>query len=295
MTKTEQIRKLCKDIMSQQRSKAAHVFDFIGLRLLSLLGLFLVFRMLLPQIWGAIFLAVLGTAMLSLAVFMVHNTRLERFIERTRSEFTQKLLLERLMVMSRKDLRAWCARLAWRTGGYRVVGATEDGLIVERFRERILFTLLQRHPQSRLTPQDVLEFYHAVVRAQVSAGVLLSTAPVSEDCKPFLARLERDITLCGPERVLRLSSGMDFMPDEDTLNSELILELKARHAANKEKFQNFRKQILLPAKARRYGLCGLIILLGGILIGQTLYYAVFASACFGLALLSLIRGRRESA
>ncbi|MFZ5974445.1 MAG: hypothetical protein ACOYU3_03420 [Bacillota bacterium] len=295
MTKAEQIRSLCKDIMLQQRSRVAHIFDYVGLRLLTALVLYMIFRTMLQQVWGAVALALIGAAMVSVIAYMIQCVRLERFTEQTRKEFTQNLLLEKLIVMPRKELYAWCGRLAWRTGGYRIADQVEEGLIIERFSERILFTLCQRHPQSRLMPQDVLDFYHAVNKTDATSGVLLSTAPLDADCNPFLSHLDKDITLCGPERVLALARNLDLLPAETALEDELIRQLKEHRDKRRENFQRFKKEFLLPAKAKRYGLCGLIILLGGMLIGQTLYYAVFASACFALALLSLLRGKQKNA
>lgn len=293
MTKAAQIKSLCRDIQRQERSRAARIFDFIGLRVLSLLALFLLFRMLLPQLWGAVVLAVIGTAMVSIIAYMVQTARLDRFTEKTRKEFTDSLLLQKLIVMRHDELYAWCAQFAWRTGGFRTVERVPQGLIAERFDERILFNVCQRHPKSEATPQDVLEFYRALSDTDTSSGILLSTAPFNDDCKTFLSRLDRDISLCGPERVLSLAKHFDLLPAESTLEDELIKELKAHYENRREKFARFKKELLLPAKAKRYALCGVIILLGGLLIGQLLYYAVFASACFGLALLSLLRGGRQ--
>lgn len=295
MTKAEQIRSLCRDIMLQQRSRVAHIFDYIGLRVLTALLLYMVFRTLLHQAWGAAALALIGTAMVSLIAYMVQNARLDRFTEETRKKFTRNLLLEKLIVMPREELYAWCGRLAWRTGGYRIADQVPQGLIIERFDERILFSLCQQHPQSQLMPQDVLDFYHDVLTTNATSGVLLSTAPLNTECKPFLSRLEKDITLCGPERILSLAKNFDLLPPENALEDDLIRELQEHLTMRRESFQRFRKEFLLPAKAKRYGLCGLIILLGGVLIGQTLYYAVFASACFALALLSLLRGKQKNA
>ena len=293
MSKAAQIRSLCRDIQRQERSRAARIFDFIGLRVLSLLVMYLVFRMLLPQLWGAVVLALIGTAMVSIAAYMIQNTRLDRYTEKTSREFTDNLLLQKLIVMPREELYAWCSQLAWRTGGYRTVKEVAQGLIVERFGEHILFGICRRHPKSQLTPQDALEFYHTLGDTGTASGVLLSTAPLSDDCKAFLSRLDRDIALCGPERLLSLARRYGLLPADDTLEDELISELRAHYEARRANFSRFKKELLLPAKAKRYALCGLIILLGGLLIGQLLYYAVFASACFGLALLSLFRGGRQ--
>ena len=215
MTKAAQIRNLCRDIQRQERSRAARIFDFIGLRVLSLLVLYLVFRMLLPQLWGAVVLALIGTAMVSIAAYMIQNTRLDRYTEKTSREFTDNLLLQKLIVMPREELYAWCSQLAWRTGGYRTVKEVAQGLIVERFSERILFGICRRHPKSQLTPQDALEFYHALGDTGTASGVLLSTAPLSDDCKAFLSRLDRDIALCGPERLLSLARRYGLLPADD--------------------------------------------------------------------------------
>lgn len=295
MTKDEQIRNLCKSIMFEQRSKLAHIFDFIGLRILAALLFYLVFRTLMHQLWGAVLLALIGTVMVSVAAHMMQSARLERFTRDTRKTFTRNILLEKLIVMPRDELYSWCARLAWRTGAYRVTGQVAQGLIVERLGERILFSLCRRHPKSQLMPQDVLDFYHALADTNTTSGVLLSTAPLNADCKSFLSRLDKDITLCGPDRLVSLAQNSELFLSESSLEDELIKALQEHLDARRNTFERFKKEFLLPAKAKRYGLCGLIILLGGVLIGQVLYYAVFSSACFGLALLSLFHGRQRSA
>ncbi len=161
MTKAAQIRNLCRDIQRQERSRAARIFDFIGLRVLSLLVLYLVFRMLLPQLWGAVVLALIGTAMVSIAAYMIHRHALDR-IPKRQQEFMDNLLLQKLIVMPREELYAWCSQLAWRIADTDRCRRGRRALSSSASANASSLASAWRHPKSQLTPQDALEFYHAL-------------------------------------------------------------------------------------------------------------------------------------
>ncbi len=295
MDKQEQITQLCKTLMYQKRSRLAHAFDFIGLRLLSLLILFFVFSTLLTQFWGAVALSIIGTLMLSIVSHVRNNIRVNTFTKQTTDEITKRILLDQLILMNKEDTIKWCSRLAWRIGGYTVVRYTPNGIIVRRGSQTILFALKQRHYDNLIMPQDILDFYHAVMRLNTDAGVLLSTAPTSAECSSFLSRIDADITLCGPDRVLKLAKDSRMLTKDRDIEDIVIKELNKDIELNKKRFDNFKKQILLPAKSKRYAMCGLIILIGGLIIGQPLYYTIFSSACFGLAIFTFFSGQRKRA
>lgn len=282
-------------LLRRQRGLLPRILDGLLTFAAAALAALLLLRTLAhpPALWvGCLFFAALA----SLFRLQWQQWRLCKRAQKKRREYARDHLLERLVLMPEHEFYGLCAAVVEDLPDARILCRTRDGMVAQTGGQRVLMALLQRHPQSQVTPQDILDFHRRMQRTGVTSGVLLCTAAFAPNCQSFIQRGELPIELVRPEELLRLATALGLLPGDAELEAALLGSLQREQAQRKARQKQLPASLLRPELARRYATCGLLILGCGFLFGLQLYYTLCAWGCFALSglCLALPRLRRRA-
>ena len=283
------MRSYYKHAFYGNRGLFARAVDFIALRVVIFVLSYLWFSTLSKDtVKGAVLAAIL-TLMVTVALELCKNIRLENFIAKKRNELCREYLFEQLVVMQRDSFLTIVSDLIT-SMGYTVVKPHPFGLICSHQEGLTLVCAMQNHPDNPVEAQQVLDCYRAALRHNLSSAILISTSPFSEKARSFSKKLNGfSLRLISREKLLNLAHQAHMLPDEQQVEEALALELEQKQLTLKR----LKKEALSDKKTKAYAICGIILFIAAYVTGQMIYYPAMAGVCFTLAFISYFTGQNK--
>ncbi len=279
----KKMRRYYRQIMFGNRNTLARSLDFIALRVIVYIAFLLWFSLQTSNITLSYVLSAIATGMVSVALALYKNIRLDRFVETQRQELSRNYMLEQMVLMPRRDFVRLLGAFA-RHSGYKVEQMQPRGVLChdEDANVFMLFAM-QNHPKDAITSQQVLECYRFLRQNDIKKGLLLCTAPLSEGADSLLNKLpEQPFAIWDQNRLLCLAKELDLLPDAQEVEEGILIELESRRMRMKQ----LKKQAIGTTRVRSYVTCGLVLFFAAIITGQHLYYPIMGAICFFMAFLS---------
>ncbi len=287
----KKIRRYYRQILFGNRNPLARLLDFVALRAIVFVAFLLWFSLQTSHVALSFILSGVATGMVSVALALYKNIRLDRFAQVKRRELSRIFMLEQMVLMSRHAFIKLAASMAHK-----------DGYLVERLHPRgvlcrdenndscILFAL-QNHPSDPISAQQLLECYRYVRQNAFGKGILLCTATLSDNATTLLGKLPAQrIGIWDQYKLLSLAEALDMLPNPEDVEKGILEELEQRRMHLKQ----LKKQAFAVSRVRSYIVCGLVLFFASIVTGQHLYYPLMGAACFFMAFLSyFLDGNRQ--
>lgn len=283
----QKIRRYYRQLMFGNRNLLARSLDFIALRVIIFVAFLLWFSLQTSQVLLSVVLSAVATGMVSVALALYKNIRLDRFVEVKRRELSRIFMLEQMVLMSRRAFVKRMAAMA-EENGYRVEHLHPRGVVCrdENNRLCILFAL-QNHPSDPIGANQLLECYRYVRANTMERGILLCTAPLSDNAAALLDKLPAQrIGVWDQDTILSLAEALGMLPDPEDVERGILRELEQRRLRLKQ----LKKQAFAQSRVRAYIICGLVLFFAAIVTGQHLYYPLMGAICFFMAFLSYFTG-----
>lgn len=259
--------------LSNGRGTAARVIDFVMFRLFLVTLLFLITLYFFRSIKAAVLISIFLTAAASLALTAVNRKRIKRYIVKDLARIREKCLLEMLTFMTSGDFAAYMSRLL---DGLSDMKRWTNGFTAYLGQKKVY--VFHNHPKTRIEAADII----GVLRESDGPLVIVALSEYHEDVKTICAAAKRCVTLVPGSGVLKLAAQKDMLPDEEAAQQRAENEMKESLLT----FEMLKSSALNKAKAARYVVCGVVVLLWSLVTGFRFYYPIIAAACFVLALLS---------
>ena len=279
----KKIRRYYRQIMFGNRNTLARSLDFIALRVIVYIAFLLWFSLQTSNITLSYVLSAIATGMVSVALALYKNIRLDRFVESQRRELSRNYMLEQMVLMPRRDFVRLMAAFA-KHSGYKVEQMQPRGVLChDEDSNTIMLFAIQNHPKDAVTSQQMLECFRFLRQNDLEKGVLLCTAPLSEGAESLLSKLpEQPFAIWDQDKLLHLANDLDLLPDAKEVEEGILIELESRRMHLKQ----LKKQAIGATRVRSYITCGLILFFAAIITGQHLYYPIMGAICFFMAFLS---------
>ena len=283
------MRSYYKSAFYGNRGMFARAVDFIALRVVVFALSYLWFSTLCKDtLKGAVLAAVL-TLMVTVALELYKNIRLENFIVKKRNELCREYLFEQLVVMQRDSFLSIVSDLMV-SMGYTVLKPHPLGLLCSHREGLTLVCAMQNHPDNPVEAQQVLDCYRAACRHNLTSAILISTSPFSEKARGFSRKLNGfSLKLISRDKLLALANDAGMLPDEQQVEAALLSEMEQKQLTLKR----LKKEALSNQKSRAYLVCGVILFAAAYITGQMIYYPAMAGVCFTLAFISYFTGQNK--
>jgi hypothetical protein len=270
--------------MFRNRSALARALDFVLLRAAIFLAAYLAAYSSLRHKTAALLLALLAVLLYSVAARMINGMRLERFKEKHMKQLRQKYLEESLVLLPRKDFLSLCAAYIKDTLGMEVSQKSDGSLHAPD----TMITARQLYGNQKTGVQAILDLYQSAQKSSAKKALLLCTAPFDEEAQAIARRIPGlDIHLAGLEELVAYSKTTSFAPHDEEIRERIREEMQKRPL----RLSSLREKALSTAKARRYLLLGVLLVLLSFLTGYRVYYQIAAAVCASLAALSYTSAR----
>ncbi len=279
----KKMRRYYRQIMFGNRNALARTLDFLALRAILYIAFLLWFSLQTSNLTLSFVLSAVATGMVSVALELYKNIRLDRFVESKRTELSRHYMLEQMVLMPRRKFVHLMAELA-RQAGLQVDQMQPRGILCrDESDQSCMMFALQNHPSDTVNSQQVLECYRFLRQNNIEKGILFCTASLSENAGLLLNKLaDQPFTVWDQDRVLALAEALDLLPDTQEVEEGILVELEQKRLHLKQ----LKKQAIGVTRVRSYVICGLVLFFAAILTGQHLYYPIMGAVCFFMAFLS---------
>lgn len=263
------------------RTVFARFIDFMMLRALLLVGLFLLFLHLSKSLTTALLVSIFLTLAVSITLFKVKTKKIEKYIKKDIEDLKRKCLLETLTLMDSDEFADYMCKLF---DGLFILSRNNSGFSARKDDERIF--VLHNHPSINCDIDYVLK----ILRNNKDKKITIVSLSEFTDSVKTLCKYERhDVTLINGQEVLALAAKADMMPNEQTaqrkaeeeMNDNIITISKITEAA------------LRHTKVKAYIFCGIAAVFWPFVTGFRFYYPVIAVVCFILAILTQRKSRNS--
>lgn len=289
----KRMRRYYRQIMFGNRSALARTLDFAALRAIMFIAFLLWFSLQTSNIMLSCILSGCATGMVSVALGLYKNIRLDKFVAQKRRELTRIYMLEQFVLMPRRDFVRRMAAMA-RQSGYEVEQLSQRGVLCrDKAQNPLMLFALQNHPEDEIGPHQVVDSYRYLMQQNIAEGILVCTAALNERASSLLTKLKAPaFTVWDQDKLLALARALDMLPDADEVEQGLLVEIEQRRL----RLRQFKKQAFATTRVRSYLICGFVLFFAAIITGQHLYYPIMGAVCFFMAFLSyfLDQGRQRT-
>jgi hypothetical protein len=265
--------------ISGGKSMIARTVDFMMLRIIIFIVLFIAVLNMSLSIFVSLIMAFFLTAALS-TVFVVYNRKkIERYIIKDMLRLKQKCLLEKLTFMDKKDYTCFIGKI------------TGQDIVKPKYDNDGFFTVcgdtsmyaFQNHPGGDCSVKDVLRVYREYKHDKL---IIISLSDFSAESINMCASLP-GVTLSSGKKVLRMAEEKGLLPDEKEAGEKAEKEMKETLVT----FEKIRKNALSGTKIKGYIFSGIVIMCWPLVAGFQVYYPVIAALCFALAAITYKKSR----
>ncbi len=262
------------------RSIVARGIDYVFFRLLMVMILFSFLLLLSHSFVMSLLISLLLTTAVSLALLIVNNNKIKRFIKTDLQRIKEKCLLETLTFMNAQDFIGFMDALF---DGLEDVQPLANGFTARKNGKRLY--VFHNHPQTKVNVSDILDF----LRSCKEAIVFVSLSEFHEDVKSLCKSMNQNVALINGIRILKIASEKDMLPDENEAQKRAENEMKETILT----IDKIKKTALQKTKIKRYILCGIVVLFWSLVTGFRIYYPFIAAVCFLLALIAVKQHRED--
>ncbi len=287
----KKMRRYYRQIMFGNRNLLARSLDFIALRVIIFVAFLLWFSLQTSHVALSIILSSVATGMVSIALALYKNIRLDKFVSIKRLELSRIFVLEQMVLMSRRSFIKLMAAMA-REHGYAVERLHPRGVLCrDENNDACILFALQNHPSDLISAQQLLECYRYVRQNTIDKGILLCTAALSDNAAALLSKLPpQRMGVWDQDKLLSMAEALDMLPNPEDVEQGILLELEQRRLH----LRQLKKQAFAASRVRSYIICGLVLFFAAIVTGQHLYYPLMGAVCFFMAFLSyFLDGNRQ--
>ncbi|GHU83670.1 hypothetical protein FACS189415_6430 [Bacteroidia bacterium] len=274
-----------------QRSALAYWVDYVLLRAAVAALSYILLLHSLRTWWQAATLSGIATAMFCLAAEIVRRWRKHRDDQAIRGQLRDSLLLETLVMMAPDAFMRRAQQLLELFTGLRAVSHAGNTLLAERGQALVYCMLLQRHPESEVSLQTILQCFHALRQSRAQEGLLFSTAPFCREAEEFIRRLPLPITLVTARELLPLLPAVGMRVTQEQIDDAIARQAQQE----REQRRKARFAVLSGTRLRAYLLCGFLLMAVAALTYYPVYYIIAAGTCFLLAALCFARRKLSAA
>jgi len=256
----------------------ARAIDFVMFRIFIALIIFFIFLFLSHSFIASVLISIFLTIAAGAVLQLVKQRRLRTFIQRDLNRIKEKCLLESLTFMTLKEYSAYLNELI---GGFFDVKRCRVGFTAQKDDRKII--AFHNHPLTKIDVNDLLNF----LRSCRQPIVIISLSDFNEETKTLCKSMKQEISLISGKQLLELARKKNMLPDEETAERRAEEEMRDTILT----IDALKKTVLDKTKARRYIICGVIVLLWSIVTGFRIYYPIIAVLCFVLAVFALKNSR----
>ncbi len=261
------------------RTIFARFVDFIVLRALLLVGLFLTFLQLSKSLTTSLLVSIFLTLAISITLYVIKSKRIERFINKDIAELKRKCLLEELTLMNSSEYADYMCKLF---GDYERVCINNNGFSAKKNDDKIY--VLHNHPSIKCDIDIVLNILRENKNSKIT---IVSLSEFSDSVKTLCKYERQNVKLICGEEVLELAAKTDMMPNEQTAQKKAEEEMKN----NIITISKIKSAALSRTKVKAYMMCGICAVFWPFITGFRFYYPIIAAVCFALAVMSKRKNR----
>ena len=266
-----QLRQYYRQTLYGNRSILARSIDFIALRLVIFAVLYVFTLMQTAHVLLSAILAAVGMLMATCAIAL--------YIEQKRMELSREYLFEKIVLLPRRRFLLLIKQLV-RHMGYRVVCEHPLGLLCEANENSAFILALQKHPEKKVSVQQLLDGYREIQQLGVDECLIIATAPLTDSAHAFLHELQGlQCQVLNRQKILDLAQRQGLLPDAKEVEQALLEKLEEKRVSLKK----LKREALHASRVKAYVSCGVILFAASFITGQRLYYPLMGSLCFFLA------------
>ncbi len=282
------IKMFYKTRMSQGKTRLARILDMVVLHL-GLFGIAYVYFLYLSRsVIAALVFAIAVVMLCSFALYLIRRGKLNRFIETQQKLLREKIAMEKLVMMERNSFIS-SMRMVLSSNGYEPIFCRNDEILAIKNGGRYMIKLFQYHPSHSLEAQDILETYLSAKRSGYTKCMIITTSPLSKDAESAMRRIDDlDIGTLAMQELYEMAGELGLLPSDEELENAVFAEMEEQRI----QWSKVREKAVIPQKAKKYAVCGLIMLLASLITKYATYYYAFALVCFILAAFVAYKSRR---
>jgi len=279
----KKMRGYYRQIMFGNRNLLARSLDFVALRVIIFIAFLLWFSLQTSNLVLSYILSGVATGMISIALALYKNIRLDKFVETKRLELAKNFTLEQMVLMPRRAFIRLMGAMA-KESGYRIEQMQPRGVLSRNeAEEQVMLFALQNHPKDAVTSQQLLECYRFLRQNKLEKGILSCTAPFTENAEALLNKIsDHTLTIWDQNKLLSLAQALEMLPSPEEIEVGILKELEQHRLHLKQ----LKKQAFGATRVRSYVTCGLVLFFASILTGQHIYYPIMGALCFFMAFVS---------
>ena len=270
--------------MNGGRSIIARAVDFIMLRAVVLVTLFIVMLQWSHSLTVSISVSVLITVAVSLILYVHRQKKAEKFFDKDMQRIREKCMLENLTLMNLNEYMEYMGHIF---PGMEHVEPTGNGFLAEYKAFRMV--VLHNHPSDSLSASQAVDAYRLGKGAEKIA--LVSICDFTNDAKKFAESVS--MTLISGREVLHIADEKGLLMDRQGAETRAQQEMKETVVS----MESVRRSAFSRTKVKAYIFCGLVCMIWPLFGVWRIYYPIIAALCFTLAFISYKKGKhpQESA
>jgi len=264
--------------MSGGRSIIARAVDFLIVRLVILVTLFIVMLQWSHSLTVSITVSVLITLAVCLTMYVYRRKKAEKYFEKDMQRIREKCLLESLTLMNLNEYITYMGRIF---PGMEGVEPTGHGFLADYKAFRMV--VLHNHPSDNLSASQAVDAYRLGKGAQKIA--LVSISGFTSDAKKFADSVS--MALIPGREVLRIAEEKELLLDRQGAEDRAQQEMEETVIS----MESVRRSAFSRTKVKAYIFCGLVCMIWPLFGIWRIYYPIIAVLCFILAYFAYKRGK----
>ncbi len=264
----KQILRYYKKKHRNGRSAFARMMDGAVMLMIFTFASYLWFRSVIESETIAIIVCAATAFLFLTAMLLYKSMSFEKFMKAERKRLEDETILERLQLLSEGEF-------------IDVVKAIQASEPIAR--GKTVYTLRRT---SKILPDTILAFYRKAKRQRDSGVLVLSTAPYDKETVALVARLDMDIVLYEPNKLVQMAQETAALKvsDED-IQMRIVSFLEKQ-----DKRKMLQSQAFINKSAVRYFVCAGILFGVSFITDYVLYYRMLSAMCSLLGTTALFVG-----